>query len=865
MKLKQLPLTILLVLVLLTAKAQDDYVEKKIYNTKKISEQTPRIDGLIDDQAWNIVEWSGGFIQRSPNDGEAPSQKTEFKILYDDNNLYILIRAFDTEPEKIVERKSRRDGLDGDWVEVNIDSYFDKRTAFSFTASVSGVKSDQAISKDGDVWDSSWDPIWYLKTSIDKEGWIAEIKIPLTQLRFNNHKENPVWGLQVNRRLFRDEEKSHWSYFSKDESGWVRHFGELHGLKNIKPKMQVELSPYITAKQENFEKESGNPYKDKGVDRSFGIGLDGKIGITNDFTLDFAINPDFGQVEADPSEVNLTAFETQFSEKRPFFIEGKEITSYRVSQNGGLFTGDNLFYSRRIGCAPHYYPSLSSNEYENRPTQTTILGALKLTGKTKDGLTIGIIETLAAEEKSEIYNTDNNEERKITIEPMTNYLVARVQKDLNNNNTIIGGILTSTNRFIKNDHLNYLNTDAYTGGLDFKQYFKNKKYYLAVKYEMSQISGDSTAMIAQQKSSRRYFQRPNNDYTEFDSTRTSMTGYAGAIEIGRAGSSKWRWTSSLALRSPEFEINDIGYLQRADLMTQVLWIGYKWTKPFSIFRTVTLDFNEWSEWDFGLTNNYWVTSLSTDMVFKNHYEFFTRVRYTSGSASNSFMRGGPTMHTPPYINYNLNVNSDPRKKLHIIGRMSLKSGLENYKNFTSYAIYLVYRPNDAIKFSFNPTYSVTSNELQYLNTEVYNNEKRYVYAQIDQITTSFTLRIDYSITPDLTIQYYGAPYISAVDYSEPKYITDPNADKFVDRYSTDMSFSSIDYKNVCDFNFRQFRSNLVVRWEYRPGSLLYLVWTQGRTESVDQGNFSFVDDFDALFSIHPHNVFLVKLSFRLAN
>lgn len=865
MKLKQLQLIILLIFVLFTAKAQEGYVEKKIYNTRRISEGTPRIDGLIDDRAWSIVEWSGGFIQRSPNDGEAATQKTQFKILYDDNNLYILIRAFDTEPDKIVERMSRRDGFDGDRVEVNIDSYFDKRTAFSFTASVSGVKSDQAISKDGDVWDGTWDPVWYLKTSIDKEGWVAEIKIPFTQLRFNNHKENMVWGLQVNRRLYRDDESSHWSHFSMDKSGWVRHFGELHGLKNIKPKKQVEVSPYVTAKQENFEKESGNPYKDKGVDRSFGAGLDGKIGITNDFTLDFAINPDFGQVEADPSEVNLSVFETHFAEKRPFFIEGKEITSYRVTQKRGLFTSDNLFYSRRIGRSPHYYPSLNSNEYEDRPTQTTILGALKLTGKTKDGLTIGIIESLAAEEKSEIYNTDNGEKREITIEPMTNYLVARVQKDLNNNNTIIGGILTSTNRFIKDDHLNYLNSDAYTGGLDFTQYFKDKKYYLAVKYEMSQISGDSTAMIAQQRSSRRYFQRPDNNYTELDSTRISMTGHAGAIEIGRVGSSKWTWSSTFSWRSPEFEINDIGYLQRADIITQLFSTGYVWTNPFSIFRSINLYFDEWSEWDCGLNHAYWVARLGTSMTFKNHWKLYTRVRYSDGSASNTFMRGGSTMNLPSFFSYYLYTYSDPRKKLQVNGRMTLKRGLEDYKNVSIYGIDLVYRPNDVFKFSFSPRYSVTSNELQYLNTEVYNNENRYVYAQIDQITTSFTLRIDYSITPDLTIQYYGSPFVSAADYSEPKYITNPDADKFVDRYSTDMSFSSIDYENVCDFNFRQFRSNLVARWEYRPGSLLYLVWTQGKTGSVNNGNFSLVDDFNDLFNIYPYNVFLIKLSFRFAN
>ncbi|MCK5169355.1 MAG: carbohydrate binding family 9 domain-containing protein, partial [Bacteroidales bacterium] len=248
MKSKYLFITAILTFLMFTAIAQDNTTEKKICNTKRISNGPPKIDGLIDNDIWDIVEWSNGFIQRSPNDGEAPSQKTAFKVLYDDDNLYVLIRAFDTEPDKIVRRMSRRDGFDGDWVEVQIDSYFDKRTAFSFTGSVSGVKGDAIISDDGDNGDSTWDPIWYLETSIDSIGWIAEIKIPFTQLRFSNHKESQIWGLQINRRFFRNEERSHWSHFSQDESGWVRHFGELHGIKNIKPKRQIEIYPYILAK-----------------------------------------------------------------------------------------------------------------------------------------------------------------------------------------------------------------------------------------------------------------------------------------------------------------------------------------------------------------------------------------------------------------------------------------------------------------------------------------------------------------------------------------------------------------------------------------------------------------------------------------
>ncbi|HRW63867.1 MAG TPA: DUF5916 domain-containing protein, partial [Bacteroidales bacterium] len=583
------------------------------------------------------------------------------------------------------------------------------------------------------------------------------------------------------------------------------------------------------------------------------------------FTLDFTINPDFGQVEADPSEVNLTAFESYFEEKRPFFIEGRNITNFQISGGGNSFALDNLFYSRRIGRSPQYYPDVDSdlNEYADVPENTTILGALKLTGKTKDGLSIGIIESLTAEEKADV--SRNGVKSKEVVEPMTNYFVARVQKDLNENNTIIGGMFTSANRIINDDHLKYLNKDAYTGGIDLTQYWKEKKYYLNVNYAMSHIRGDSTAMITQQESSRRYFQRPDNDYNTFDSTRTSLTGHAGTMQFGKQGSNKLRWVFWVTWRSPQFETNDIGFLHHSDAIFQVFWAGYNWTEPFGIFRSMQLNFNQWTGWDFGLNNNFYGGNLNMHMQFKNHWQLGYGTNFDCGSVSNSLLRGGPAMKYPGSFNYWVNFGTDGRKKLQFYGNFGNNWGFENSSSSNWYGFDIVYRPFDALRVTFMPDISFSTDEMQYVNTEEYNGEDRYVFAQIKQVTTDFTLRLDYTITPELTIQYYGSPFVGTGDYSNPKYITDPKADKFKDRYSTDMSFSAEDYENDYDFNFRQFKSNLVLRWEYRPGSLLYLVWTQNKTGAVANGNFSFFDDYDALFNIHPYNVFLIKLSYRIGN
>ncbi len=435
-----------------------DSIEQKTYTTARIIGQPPVIDGLLDDPAWEQVEWGNDFIQWIPNEREDPAQKTLFKILYDEKNLYIGIRAYDTEPEKIVRRMGRRDEFDGDLVEINIDSYNDKRTAFSFTASVSGVKGDEFISGNGNNCDESWDPIWYLKTSIDEHGWIAEFMIPLSQLRFSSDYSQ-TWGLQIQRILFREEERSLWQFIPRNDVGWVHRFGELNGIEGIKPQKQVEIMPYVVAKAERYEGQEGNPFA-TGKDQSINVGVDGKIGITNDVTLDFTVNPDFGQVEADPSQLNLSAYQLFFEERRPFFIEGNNILNFQVTD----FRNDNLFYSRRIGARPSRFPYMGPEAYVKMPDNTRILAAAKVTGKNKNGFSFGIQESITAREYAEI--DINGERSREPVEPLTNYIVARASKDLNKGNTVFGGMVTSLYRDIKDPSLEFLHKKAWSGGLD---------------------------------------------------------------------------------------------------------------------------------------------------------------------------------------------------------------------------------------------------------------------------------------------------------------------------------------------------------------------------------------------------------------
>lgn len=859
--------------------AQQKGLKKKVFTTKATGENALVIDGFIDEAVWETVDWAGDFTQREPADGEKPAQQTAFKILYDDKNLYVAIRAFDDEPDKIAKRMSRRDGFEGDWVEINIDSYYDLRSAFSFTASVSGVKGDEAVSNNGDEWDASWDPIWYLKTSVDDKGWVAEFRIPLSQLRFTN-KENLIWGLQLTRFNFRKGERSNWQYIPKNSPGWVHLFGELHGLAGIKPQKQVEIQPYVVARMQRFEKEEGNPFvTGKGQDIS--AGLDGKIGITSDITLDFTVNPDFGQVEADPSQVNLTAFEVFFQEQRPFFVESKNILDYQVTSSvaGGRYTSDNLFYSRRIGRPPQYNPEIKEGEYVKMPDNASILGAFKFTGKTRKGLSFGLLESVTGRERAEI--DWNGQRRKETVEPLTNYLVARVQQDFNKGNTIIGGMFTATNRNIENENLSFLHRSAYSGGLDFVHNWKERKYFVSGNLVLSHVAGASNAITQTQLSGQRFFQRPNASHIEVDSSRNSLSGTGGTVKFGKSGGGNIRFETGLTWRSPGLELNDIGFLRSADQINQWAWIGYQVLKPFKIFRNIYFNLNGWRDWDFSGVNTYNSMNFNARTQFKNFWWIGSGITPDFMSISNADLRGGPALLYPGGWGHWYFINSDSRKKLQLIFEHSNFWGKEHYSRNQSFWLKVVYRPVNALEFSVNPSFSLSNQAQQYVATTDFGAEKRYITANIEQQTLSLSLRLNYIIRPNLSIQYYGQPFASKGTYSQFKRIIAPKADNYNRRFhsftGSEISYQPTEEKYLVDenkdgttdyeisnpdFNFMQFRSNLVARWEYIPGSTLFVVWSQGRTGSPHLDSFTISRISGNLFDITPHNIFLIKYTYR---
>lgn len=850
---------------------------KKEYYAAECIKSELTIDGKLDEPAWQKATWQDDFTQYEPSEGKNPSQKTDFAILLDENYIYVGFKCWDNHPDSIVQRLTRRDEMDGDFVAVQFDSYFDKRTAFSFMANAAGIKNDFIISNDGENEDNTWDPIWLVKTSHDDKGWYSEMKIPLTQLRFEGNAEQ-TWGLQIGRMLFRKQEVSLWQSASKKTSGWVSQYGELKGLKNLKSRKVADIMPYAVARTDRYEKEAGNPFKESGKKNQLDVGLDGKLGLTNNLTLDFTINPDFGQVEADPSQVNLTSFETFFQEKRPFFIEGKNILSFPLMFGDGDLASENLFYSRRIGRRPHNSPELEDGEYVKAPEFTSILGAAKITGKTKTGWSVGVLESLTSNEFADI---SDGTQRREKIEPFTNYTIGRVQKDFNKGNTFLGGIFTSVNRNLGEEQLDYLHKSAFTGGFDFVHKWHNRDWEFDFSAYYSRVEGNTEAITNTQKSWIHGFQRPDASYLKLDTTRTSLSGQGGKIVFSKNGG-KLKFMAATAWKSPGLELNDVGYMRQADNILEVIWVGYRIYEPFSIFRNLNLNFNQWTEWNFGGELTGPGGNVNGHTQLKNYWNLNLGANWNGVGLSATELRGGPALKTSGTKNIWFAFGTNDQKRLTGEAQIMLLGGNEkNSKQMFDCRISLGYRPSKSLKITLSPNFNSNNDELQYVTQQDYSNKTDYIFARIHQKTLSASLRVNYIITPNLSIQYWGQPFLASGKYTEFKRIADSRANNYTDRFSllnsnelayvnsdemyrvSDQAGNQLYTFDQPDFNVKEFLSNMVVRWEYLPGSTIYLVWSQTRNQSVSNGNFNFHNDLTKLFDDKPYNVFLLKMSFRL--
>ncbi|MFT3980833.1 MAG: DUF5916 domain-containing protein [Ferruginibacter sp.] len=865
------------------ATPDDSTIVRKKYTTKR-APSSITIDGIPNEDAWNAVPFGGDYTQWQPNDGKPPSHPTQFKILYDDKYLYVAYWAHDASGDSVVRRMGRRDDFPGDFCEINIDSYHDKRTAFSFTISASGVRGDEFVSDNGNNWDESWNPIWLAKTHVNAKGWTAEIRIPFSQLRYGDEKEK-VWGIQLMRRIFRKEERSTWQYIPQRTGVWVSAFGELHGIKDIPMHKQVEIAPYITAQASSYKKEPGNPFA-KGFDKKVTAGVDGKVAITNNLILDYTINPDFGQVEADPSQVRIDGFQNFFSERRPFFIESRNIFDYQLtgSAAGGDYDSDLLFYSRRIGSSPHGFVNVADGQFVKAPQNTTILGAAKFSGKTKKGLSIGILESITERERAVIDSAGVR--TKQLVEPLTSYFVGRLQQDYNGANTVIGGIFTAVNR--EKGLNNMLHTGAYTGGLDFLHQWRNRWWFIKGNIIFSHVTGSKEAILNTQTSFEHLFQRPGADELDLDSNRTALTGTAATIRFGKQagpGGKKgqvFKFETGVTLRSPQLELNDIGFMLTTNEINHFTWAGLHFQKPISVFRNMRFNYNHWSRWDYSGKFLFQLFNTNAHATFRNNWQVGAGYNWNPFEISNNALRGAGAMRRPNGMGYWTYVNSDYRKKVQASVEYNRFWGFQGTVLSNDYTLSVTVQPMNALNLTLSAGYSdYYRKQDQFVRNIPFGNQTRTIISQLNQNTLRFTARLNYNITPDLTLQYYGQPFITRPMYKNFAYVTNPlakNYDQRYQRFTADQvtlnnNVYSIDenrdgtadysFGNP-DFNFVQFNSNLIARWEYRPGSELYLVWNQGNTPYA----YGSINDaltkslFNNVFNDERRNIFLVKWTYR---
>jgi hypothetical protein len=718
--------------------------------------------------------------------------------------------------------------------------------------------------------DLNWNAVWEGKTAISDSLWTAEMKIPLSQLRYSADSVQ-VWGMHAWRWMDRFQEEDQWSLIPRKNSGTVYSFGQLTGIEGLRKSRRVELRPYLLAKTNVQPVEEDNPFS-KNYKNAANIGLDGKIGIGSNFTLDMTVNPDFGQVEADPSVMNLSNFETYYDEKRSFFLEGKNILNYN-------FRGDLLFYSRRIGHSPSYKPDDKDGMHYSRPENTSIIDAIKFTGKTSNGLSLGIMQSLT--NKEDIKISDNGIRSVKTAEPTTNYMVTRVQQDFNKGNTILGGILTSTNRFINDSHLNFLPKNAYTGGFDFKQYFNNRNWYIEANGICSHIQGDTMAINNLQKATAHYFQRPDAGYLHVDSSKTSLTGTGGSFIWGRKGTHKLQFAHSCGFRSPSLELNDLGYFTSADMIVNNISGTWNETEPNGVFRNYSINFSLEDFWNFGGVNYYNQLYVSHYASLKSKWETNGHIAYGFDNYDLRVLRGGPMLRNNPYWTSHLGVNTDYSKT--VAGYTSVYNttscdGITSFWGAYAGMRLILFR---WITVNTEINNETNTNDIQYVTTETVNNKPTYVLALLKQNTLSFTFRLNLNVNPEFSVQYYGSPYLTAGKYTNFKEVTNNTAQKHNDRFyaykANEINALSNNEKYAInglngsytidnpDFTMGEFKSNLVARWEYKRGSVIYLVWAHQKSEYTSHSyTRDFEDNAGAMWGTMPDNLFLVKFNYYLS-
>ena len=914
-----------------------------------------RLDGVLDEPAWQGAEAGADFRQSYPSDKAPGSERTEVRVLYDDAALYVGVRLFDSRPDSIASQLARRDatGIYSDWVHLVIDSYHDRRTAFRFSVNPKGVQKDVRHFDDTNE-DLNWDAVWQVATSADPSGWVVEYRIPFSQLRFNrcrgenaapvmvasndgtgtlppssavgghveragdgsavaaSNKTAPgaasgcTWGFNVQRDLARRGERSGWSYVPQNGGGYVSRMGDLAGIAGIPRPGRLEVLPYVSSTLTRDTLQAGNPFFRRNAG-SVSAGADFKYGLTPALTVNGTINPDFGQVELDPAVVNLTQFENFFPERRPFFVEGADLFRFGDTRSYNNFGFGQFFYSRRIGRAPQrgvddgdvVAAGLPAGRrvvgrdvlFVDPPQTSTILGAVKLSGKTAGGWSVAALDAVTAREtarfEQRVATVDEAagasaldtlrlvSRRSAPVEPLTNYLVVRTRRDLNAGRSVVGALATAVNRRLDDVFLPSLRANAYSGGVDFDHTWGNRTWSLSGFLAGSRLEGDSAAIVRAQRSFVRYFQRPDADYLAVDSSRRSLGGYSSTLALTKIAGRRWIGSLALQEASPGFEVNDVGFQQSTDRRAASTLLEYHVNEVGPRVRNWWVYAFSNHAYNFGGDNVFQSVAAGGNAQLLNFWNVNVRARVDPAYYRDRLTRGGVLMKNPVGWSANAGVSSDSRKPL-VVGvdlfdREDRSGAYDRTVNLS-----VDTRPTSSVRVLFEPTLARYFSTMQWIDARdapamTATGGRREVFSDVNTTEVSLPLRVNWTFTPRLSLEVVAQPLVSANHFFNLKQLRAARTYDF-DRFGRDVGTIvgsdaegytvTVDGESFpvgpLDFTQRSLRGSAVVRWEYRPGSALFFVWQQTRDGTPAFGDFDARRDVGAVFREKERNVFVVK-------
>ena len=838
------------------------------------------VDGKFDEPAWRTAPVADSFVQRAPNEGRPSSERTEVRILYDDDALYVAASLFDSRPESVFTVLGRRDGgTPSDEFFIALDSYHDQRTAFLFSVTPQGVQSDTKLWGEWNN-DPNWNAVWQSATRRDSAGWYAEFRIPLSQLRFSSGDTSGfVWGINFFRWIARKGEDTNWSLIPRDGPPLVSYYGELRGMRLTRSPRRLELVPYSLARVQRSPGDFANPLY-RHTDPFATVGADLRFALTSNFTLSATMNPDFGQVEADPSEVNLTGFESFFSEQRPFFVEGSDLLRYDLGSF--LSFQETPFYSRRIGRRPQLDVP-GSARWSSDVSASTILGAAKITGKSASGWSLAAITAMTSEERARFIDSSGGGHAYV-VEPATQYAVARLTKDFRSGRSAIGALFTGVHRELTTaDARDLLRRDAYVGGVEGRHRVLGDQVQLEGFAFGSYNAGSARAIDEIQRSPLHRFQRPDARYLNYDPTRTSLVGMTAGVSAWKLTGGNWRWGLGSRAYSPGFDMNDVGFQRTSDVIEATGWIGYNQNAPTRFTRNWWLFNNQGYRWNYAGERQLGFMNLQFGTQLQNFWNVFGRVDHYVPSLSSELLRGGPSIATPGATEAGFTVNGDRRRVVTPGFSARIRREESTPSRVVNLGPMLTTRIPAQLELSVAPSITWSRNAWQYVTSVDAPQDggaTEYVIGDLRQTTALVSLRANYTFSPTLTLQAYAQPFTSAGRYLAFARPRDPRSSRVDDRLEwfapNAVSHESAEGQYVVNspsgnpgelrfddptYNTQELLANAVLRWEYRPGSTLFVVWSQHRTADGETLPYALSRDAHRLFAAHPTNVLLVKVSY----